>query len=67
MEPTSVATGKIFIVGDNRSMPMEYHMFGETSTQNIIGTPVFENKRLPCINNMTAVNGGMIWEKPASQ
>ena len=41
MKPIKVATGKVFIVGDNRSMPMGEHMCGETSVQNIIGTPVF--------------------------
>ena len=41
IKPIKVAKGKVFIVGDNRSMSMKEHTFGETNVQSILGTPVF--------------------------
>lgn len=41
MKPITVAKGNVFIVGDNRNMPIEDHMFGETNIRNIMGIPVF--------------------------
>ena len=35
--PVTVKTGQYFVVGDNRSMPQELHVFGATERQRIIG------------------------------
>lgn len=32
-----VQNGKVFVVGDNRSVPMESHQFGEVSKKRILG------------------------------
>lgn len=37
LPPVIVAPGKYFVVGDNRSMPPESHVFGATERQRIIG------------------------------
>jgi hypothetical protein len=29
------------VVGDNRVMPMEQHVFGQTDIQRILGTPLW--------------------------
>jgi signal peptidase I len=34
---TTLAAGKYFVVGDNRSMPQNQHTFGETERQRIVG------------------------------
>ncbi len=41
IKATTVAKEKVFIVGDNRSMPIQDHMFGETNILNIVGIPLF--------------------------
>ena len=41
MEPTLVAPGKVYVVGDNRSMDIEMHEFGQLSKKRIIGKPLW--------------------------
>ena len=36
-----VEEGSIYVVGDNRSMPMEGHDFGQTSSDRVIGVPLW--------------------------
>lgn len=31
----------VYVVGDNRGMPMEQHVFGQTDISRIVGTPVW--------------------------
>ncbi len=31
----------VYVVGDNRSMPMENHYFGQTSIRRIVGVPLW--------------------------
>jgi signal peptidase I len=37
LAPVKVEPGKIFVVGDNRSMPSELHAFGATERKRIVG------------------------------
>lgn len=37
LAPVQVPPGKIFVVGDNRSMPAELHAFGATERKRIVG------------------------------
>lgn len=39
--PTTVKTGNVYVVGDNRSMPAEAHTFGQTSVTQIVGVPLW--------------------------
>lgn len=41
MEPVKVRKGMVFVVGDNRSMPMEQHQFGMISQHRIAGAPLW--------------------------
>ena len=41
MKPVVVREGMIFVVGDNRSMPIERHMFGMISVKRIAGAPLW--------------------------
>ena len=36
-----VKPGYVYVIGDNRSMPMSRHMFGEVSQKRIIGVPLW--------------------------
>lgn len=36
-EPVTLAPDEYFVVGDNRSMPKEYHYFGRTHKDHIVG------------------------------
>lgn len=36
-EPVTLAPDEYFVVGDNRSMPQEYHYFGKTKQDHIVG------------------------------
>lgn len=36
-----VEKGCIYVVGDNRKMPMENHLFGQTKIERIIGSPIW--------------------------
>ncbi len=37
LPPREVEPGQVYLVGDNRSMPMEQHDFGQTSERRIVG------------------------------
>jgi len=37
----AVKKGCVYVVGDNRNMPMENHYFGQTSVQRIVGGPLW--------------------------
>jgi signal peptidase I len=37
MAPVSVDPGKYFVVGDNRSMPLEFHYWGQFKREKILG------------------------------
>ena len=37
LEPRTVERGNIYVIGDNRSMPIEQHDFGQTSRKRIRG------------------------------
>lgn len=41
LPPRQVAQGCIYVVGDNRSEPMERHYFGQTSIVRVIGVPLW--------------------------
>lgn len=38
LPPRRVESGKVYVVGDNRSLPIEDHVFGQTETKRVIGT-----------------------------
>ncbi|MEJ2422802.1 MAG: signal peptidase I [Acidobacteriota bacterium] len=41
LPPRRVLPGNVYVVGDNRSMPMAEHDFGQTSESRIVGTPLW--------------------------
>jgi len=41
LPPRIVNPGNVYIVGDNRSVPMEEHNFGQTTTDRIMGAPIW--------------------------
>jgi signal peptidase I len=41
MKPVKVADNKVFVIGDNRSMPIEQHQFGMISEKRIAGAPLW--------------------------
>ena len=41
LPPRRVAPGKVYVVGDNRRVPMEVHMFGQTPLERIAGGPLW--------------------------
>ena len=41
LPPCTVEPGHCYVVGDNRSQPIEAHHFGSVSTKRIIGAPLF--------------------------
>lgn len=41
LPPRQVERGCIYVVGDNRSTPIERHRFGQTSIKRIIGAPLW--------------------------
>jgi len=41
LEPRTVKPGHVYVVGDNRSVPMENHQFGQTPTTRIVGVPLW--------------------------
>ncbi len=41
LEPRTVKTGHVYVVGDNRQVPMLTHDFGQTPVKRIIGTPLW--------------------------
>jgi hypothetical protein len=36
-----VDQGSVYVVGDNRSMPVEDHYFGQASIKRIVGVPLW--------------------------
>jgi len=45
LEPRTVAENCVYVVGDNRSMPIEQHEFGQVELRRISGTPISSKKR----------------------
>ncbi|MBN1635081.1 MAG: signal peptidase I, partial [Deltaproteobacteria bacterium] len=41
LEPRKVKEGNVYVAGDNRSAPIEQHMFGQTSIKRIVGAPMW--------------------------
>jgi signal peptidase I len=41
LPPRQVEKGCVYVVGDNRSMPIENHVFGQTSMKRIVGVPLW--------------------------
>jgi signal peptidase I len=41
LSPRQVERGCVYMVGDNRSMPIENHYFGQASMKRIIGSPLW--------------------------
>jgi len=41
LPPRLVKNGHVYVVGDNRSIPMESHVFGQTPIERIVGTPLW--------------------------
>jgi signal peptidase I len=41
LPPRQVAQGCVYIIGDNRSVPMESHVFGEIDLKRIAGAPLW--------------------------
>jgi signal peptidase I len=41
LPPREVEEGCIYVVGDNRSMPIENHHFGQASKKRIMGVPLW--------------------------
>lgn len=41
LTPRKVEPGSVYVVGDNRSVPIEEHVFGQVSVNRIEGTPLW--------------------------
>jgi len=41
LPPRTVGPGKVYVVGDNRSMSMESHVFGQTRRSRLMGGPLW--------------------------
>ena len=41
LPPRKVAAGHYYVIGDNRSQPIERHRFGQVPRRRIIGSPLF--------------------------
>ncbi len=41
LPPRQVKRGNVYVVGDNRGVPMKEHTFGQTSADRIVGAPLF--------------------------
>jgi len=41
LPPRQVDKGCVYVVGDNRSLPMETHYFGQTPVKRIVGVPLW--------------------------
>lgn len=41
LPPRTVGPGNVYVIGDNRSMPIEKHKFGEVSRKRINGAPLW--------------------------
>lgn len=41
LEPRQVKPGHVYVIGDNRSVPMDRHHFGQTPVGRVIGVPLW--------------------------
>ncbi len=41
LPPRRVDKGNVYLIGDNRNMPMQYHDFGQVSVRSIVGGPLW--------------------------
>jgi signal peptidase I len=41
LPPRVVKTGYVYVIGDNRSMPMDTHFFGNAAVQRVVGSPLW--------------------------
>ncbi|MBR6470638.1 MAG: hypothetical protein IKS83_02465, partial [Victivallales bacterium] len=41
LPPRKVPPGEVYIIGDNRAMPIHEHHFGHVMTSRIIGSPLW--------------------------
>jgi signal peptidase I len=41
LHPRKVASGRVYVVGDNRSMPIEDHSFGSANLKRVKGAPLW--------------------------
>lgn len=41
LPPRKVAKAHVYVIGDNRSVPMHVHQFGQTKINRIIGAPLW--------------------------
>lgn len=41
LAPRTVKTGHVYLIGDNRSVPIQQHDFGQTRLERIIGAPLW--------------------------
>jgi signal peptidase I len=41
LPPRQVKPGQIYVVGDNRGVPMQTHQFGQTAKERIVGAPLW--------------------------
>lgn len=41
LSPRQVKRGFVYVVGDNRNVPMEQHNFGQASLERILGVPLW--------------------------
>ena len=41
LAPRTVGKGNVYVIGDNRNMPMRNHVFGQTSKKRIVGVPLW--------------------------
>lgn len=41
LSPREVDKNHVYVVGDNRSVPIDVHQFGQTAIQRIIGVPLW--------------------------
>jgi signal peptidase I len=43
LPPRRVVKNHVYVVGDNRSVPIQVHQFGQTHVNRIIGEPIWKN------------------------
>ncbi|TFH14902.1 MAG: signal peptidase I [Lentisphaerales bacterium] len=41
MEPVTVRAGNVYVVGDNRAVSIDDHVFGQTSIKRVMGSPIW--------------------------
>lgn len=41
LEPRAVKPGHVYVVGDNRRVPMQTHQFGQTPVNRVVGVPLW--------------------------